>query len=835
MTFVNLAKHASRALILGAFLLLNTLQAQTTPSTAFGSNIDGAGSTGGDEAFTPAAAAAEKEKTEEKETEGESHTKPLPVKTLVQAPGQAVEDVRTRGPIVKEIKVDFVGYKSVGRSVILSNMRTAVGQPFTTAVAEEDIRNLYTTNLFNNIRIYDEPADSGVRVVVVVEAKPVVKQINVKGTSQIKEKAVRKEIKIKVGDTLSQSTVSENVRKVKEFYSKKGFFEVDVEDATEVDEKTGKGIVTFTVKEGRKAKVQKVILNGAKSVPQEEVLKLMKVRPENLFSFFNHSGLYSKDDLNEDIEKMKAYYGDRGYVDFEVKDTRLEFPKEGEMVVIIDIFEGIKYYVGNITIEGNTIFTKSQIEQRFSMKPGQVFSTSMLEKDTKALRDIYGEQGYLQTGINADQDANVATSKIDLSYIIKEGQQVFVDKIIIQGNSRTKDKVIRREMALAPGDVYDTVRAEASEKRLQNLGYFSKANIYPQDTDVQDRKNMVVKVEEQRTGSVTFGLGFSTVDSLLGFVEVTQGNFDIGNFPTFTGAGQKFRARLQLGLERKDALVSFTEPWFMDKRISVGGDLFYNESSYLSSIYDQRRYGASVRIAKPINQFWTWSAKYTAENIDIYDVDAGASTAIKEEEGSRTKSSVQTNFTYDTRDDLFLTRKGERLELLAEGAGGPILGDTNIWKLEAEVQKWWSLPWDLIFSTKAATGIVDKFGDSNRVPIFDRYFIGGSRSVRGFDFREVGPVDVNGEPIGGSTMAYTNFELTFPIMDRVRGAVFTDAGFDNAGVFDYSTTNYALGAGVGLRLNLPIGPLRLDLGFPVMANDNKSDGMQFHFDVGYQF
>jgi outer membrane protein insertion porin family len=432
---------------------------------------------------------------------------------------------------------------------------------------------------------------------------------------------------------------------------------------------------------------------------------------------------------------------------------------------------------------------------------------------------------------------NIASGKMDILYSVAENDQSFVERIVVQGNNRTKDKVLRRELAVAPGEVYDSVKVDASKKRLENLGYFSKVDISAQDTAVPNRKDMVVTVEEQRTGSVTFGVGFSTVDSLLGFVELSQGNFDFANFPTFTGAGQKFRTRLQYGLTRRDFLISWTEPWFLDRQLSFGFDLFYNQSSYDSSLYDMERYGAAIRVGKALNQFWRLGIRYQAENIGIVDVDSGASPALKAEQGYRTKSSVRATLTYDSRDDLFLTRSGEKVEFSAEGAGGPLMGDTNIWKLELEGTKYFRLPKDLILSLGGATSVVDGYDDTTLPPLFDRLFIGGSRSIRGFNYRDVGPLDSQGEPFGGQTMAYANAEITFPIIDRVRGAVFIDGGFNNPGVFDYSLDDVAVGTGVGLRLNLPIGPLRLDLGTPLMEHSvfDPTGSIKFHFDVGYQF
>jgi outer membrane protein insertion porin family len=517
-----------------------------------------------------------------------------------------------------------------------------------------------------------------------------------------------------------------------------------------------------------------------------------------------------------------------------IKDVALENYDEDSVRIKITIFEGIQYQVGKIDFEGNTLFTAAQIRTRMKMLEGKVYSPKGLDEDLKAIKDVYGEKGYVDTDIKPERQANIESGKMDLVYKVTEGPQFYVEKIVIQGNNRTKDKVLRRELALAPGDVYDTVRAEASKKRLENLGYFDKVDVSDQDTNIPGRKNMVVTVDEKRTGSITFGVGFSTVDSVLGFVELQQGNFDLMNFPTFTGGGQKFRTRVQYGLQRRDFTMNITEPWFLNQKLSLGWDLFYNEYRYLSALYNERRYGSAVTLSRALNQFWTTSVRYQYENYELFDIDASAPPEIANERGWTSKSSVRGNIVYDTRDNVFLTRKGERAEVALEGAGGPLMGDTKIWKIEANGQKYFLLPWDLIVSLNAATGVVNHYDNSRNVPLFDRYFIGGSRTVRGFAYNGIGPHD-GAEPIGGRTMGYGNAELSFPIIDRIRGAVFFDTGFNNDGVFDYSFADYEAAVGFGLRLNLPIGPLRMDFGFPVVHDSFSNQFMKFNFDVGYQF
>ncbi len=779
------------------------------------------------------------------------------VKKIVGAPDVQAPAGAQQGPIVREIDVEYIGPKTVAKSVILSNMRTTVGEVYSAAAVEEDVRNLYATGFFTNLAIKDEPLGDGVKVNVVVQPKPVVKEIVVNGAKEIKVSRLKKEIKSKVGESLSEQQVSADADKIKDFYLGKGYNQVQVSYKIDTNDEFGRSVVTFTVSEGDRAYVTEVDFIGNDHLTAKELRKVMKTRKKNLLSFINKSGLFKEDDFRQDLDSVRTYYNSKGYIDMSIKDVKYDEPKKGEMKVTITVFEGIQYTVGKVDFTGNTVFTNQELRKFrdfvvLRMSEGKVYAprmytpdgkepdaqTATLDNDIKRIRDLYGTRGYIDMEITPERQANVESGKIDILYHIVENSQSYVEQIIVQGNNRTKDKVIRRELAVAPGQIYDSVRADQSKKRLDNLQYFEKVDISPQDTTVPNRKNMVVTVEEKRTGSVTFGAGFSSVDSLLGFVEITQGNFDILNYPYFTGGGEKFRVRLQYGLERSDVEVEFKEPWFLEQRLALGYNLFYHNATYLSNYYNEMNYGASVSLARAFGPFWSGSVTYTLQEFDLYDFGNGASPELLREQGNRSDSSITLGMSYDNRDSVLLSRRGVHADFSAEFAGGPLLGQTNIYKLQASGQKYILLPYDLILTVAGATGVANYYGNSQEVPLFDRFFIGGSRTVRGFGNRDIGPHDYNNEPLGGDTMAYANLELTFPIIDRVRGAVFNDVGFLDARAFHYTDAWQELDAaiGVGLRLNLPIGPLRLDYGLPYKDEGwNHSKTGKFSFDVGYQF
>jgi outer membrane protein insertion porin family len=544
------------------------------------------------------------------------------------------------------------------------------------------------------------------------------------------------------------------------------------------------------------------------------------------------SGRLDETQFQEDLDSIREWYQNHGYVDVEIKDIRKE-RVEGRMTLIIVVQEGAKYHVGKIRFVGFKATTEEKIRATIKMKEGEIYSPKALKDDAKALADGYGGGGYVDVDLRPQSTA-AGPGTIDVTYNIEEGVRSFVQRVNIVGNTRTKDKVIRREVLIAPGDLFSTTRVETSKKRLDNLGYFSKVDTYPQDTDVPGRKDLTIEVQEKRTGALNFGAGFSTVDNLVGFMELTQGNFDLLNWPTFTGGGQKFRLKLQYGTQRRDFILALTEPYFLDRPLSLGGQAFYTEADFLSSVYSQRNAGFAIELRKPLTPFLYASLDYRLENIEIFDVDPGVSPEIRSQEGSQLKSMIGTTVVCDTRDSAFLTRRGHRVTVSPYIAGGFLGGDTQIVGFDLEGSKYFHLWWDTILLFNGEVAVVDTWGDGDEVPLYDRLFLGGSNNLRGFNFRDVGPKDRNGEPLGGQTLLRATVEYTFPIVEHVRGAVFFDWGILNSDPHDFSEEHVGSDVGIGVRLDLPIGPLRIDYGFPIQKDGNDGDG-KFNFNVGYQF
>ncbi len=786
----------------------------------------------------------------------------LMVTSLAQpglANAQSAPPAPRDGAIVRAIEIKYAGPVSVSRERILSNMRTTVGQPFSQAGLEEDIRNVYQTGDVTNVRIFGEPMAGGVRVIVIVQSRDVIKEVVLEGVTSFKQKKVLGLIAAKSGNALNEEQLETDRQKILEFYRGKGYNNIEVQYRVSRDEAAGNAVVYFSINEGGKAVLNYVRFEGNAHVKSSALRKAMKnTRQKTFYSFLTKDGRLDPQKMREDLEDVRELYQNKGYIDMEVTQTKIETDSKGKTTLYIYINEGNQYRISRLTIKGNKAITEQQLRLFLKMKENGLYTPKGLKDDVKVFTDYYGARGYVDVQIKTDAVPG-GPGLVDLTYTVDEGIVSNVERINIEGNSITKDKVIRRELALAPGDLYSVPYADASKKRLENLNYFSKVEVVPADTLVPGRKDMNVVVEEKRTGELSFGAGFSSVDHLVGQATLTQGNFDITNFPAFTGGGQKFRLTLVYGQTRKDFVIALTEPYFLDTRFAATLELFYHNTNYTTDPYTQANLGAAIGFRRPLTRYLSLRAEYRLERITISNP---TNFVYNSQVGTRIRSAVAGGLVFDTRDSVFLTRRGTKIDIGGFVAGGPFGGDTNIYGWGIEASHYISLPYDMIllFNGQMATvsrlfgteiyhdppGTFPGTGHTDRVvPIEDRLFLGGPNNLRGYDYRYVGPKDQLNNPYGGRSLGRFTTELTFPIIERVRGAVFYDGGVNHLKPYSFGFQNYASDYGVGLRLDLPIGPIRLDYAFPIEVNrqnfpvspvaPSMSKNGRFSFNVGYQF
>ncbi len=758
--------------------------------------------------------------------------------------------------IVQQVDVLFKGAATLDPNRVRAQMSTRVGEPYSDESVERDIRTLYATGAVENVDIQTVNVTGGVKVIVTLSGRGAIGEIDFIGNAAFDNKKLREEIEVATGDPVDDAKLTTAQQKIRELYEKKGFSDVLITYDVVPSSKEGFSSVLFKIEEGARGLIGEIRFEGNHAITSRNLKSKIKSKERTFYRLWGKAGKLDNQTLIDDVTTIQEAYQDEGYVYAKV-GYRREALDEKSTALIFEINEGGKYEVASVELNGITIFTKDELTPAILTEAGYTYSGTDVRGDEKMIRDYYGSRGYADAKVDT-QLTDAGPGKLNVIYNVTEGSKSFIRKVNISGNVKTKDEVIRRELPFAPGDPLNTVQLEAAQTTLENMNYFEtkgEANplaIRQIDTEVSGFKDVEVNVTEKPTGSVNFGAGFSSVDSLVGFVDVTQTNFDISDWKDFRGAGQRFNMNLRYGLRTSSFNTSWTEPWFLGQKLALTVSLFYQNLFYLSNRYDQINVGASVGLRKPIGQHAFIEGTYTLQQTTI-DVDMGSSDdstqVLRDEDGDFLISKFELNYVHDTRDSVFITRKGHKFEagVMASGLGG----DVEVYGANLGGQQFFSLPGDTILSFEGMARWVDNWG-GDQVPIFERQFLGGAYNLRGFDFREAGPKDSVGEAVGGNISLFGSMEVSFPIIEKVRGAFFWDVGMIQSDIeaADGKTSGIRNGGpiigdgevysnvGIGVRLFLPVGPIRLDLGVPVIkpADDNfVGNSPRFQFNMGYRF
>jgi len=743
--------------------------------------------------------------------------------------------------VVKEVRVLYDGFPSVSEALIRGNIQVQKNALFQQAAVDRSIRSLYRTDFFEFITAdVDEVGGDEVVVTFRVKAKYRIERIEFRGNDKISNSRLRDEISTEEGDFFDEFRAKSDQDSILALYLTKGYSNVDVDYESIRDDATGRVDVIFTISEGQKVRVGDITFTGIGDISASRLRSIMQLKEWNFFtSWLTGSGRFDPDLLIDDRQTLLAYIRDQGYLDVEIPESALtiSYPKANVVDINVEVDLGKQYSVGTIAIAGNTLFADQEILEAIDLEPGDVFSPSKVGAAGEEIRLFYGADGYLETFVRAMRSPNLETGAIDLTYRVSESGKFEVESINIQGNTKTKSIVIIRELALAPGQTFDLVRMRNSQLRLENTRYFDSVSLRPESTNIPGRKDLSIVVQEGRTGNLTFGAGFSSLEKAVFFAEISQGNFDIFNWRSyFQGDGQKFRLRFQIGSRSNEVVLSFEEPWLFEQRLALGFELFRRETDFNSSVYNELRTGFEVYLRKRLFELVEGRLSYSLEQVNIFDVAEDASDQIKDEEGDNLISKVGGTLIRDTRDRLILTRTGNRVEFNTQVAGGPFGGDIDYWKNQFRASQF--IPtFDALNQGMAffgRIGTIVPYGDSD-VPFFDRWFLGGPNTLRGFGFRDVGPKDENNEPIGGNSFAYLSAEYMFQLAQPLEFVLFYDWGFVNPEDWDFNSAGYNDNWGFGFRVFILGAPLRLDFGFPITSDDNNDDGMQFNFSFGTRF
>ncbi len=764
------------------------------------------------------------------------------------------------------ISVKFVGMANVSEQVVRANISLREDTDLDEALIDRDIRSLYKTGLFEFIEVKRESLPNNVvNLVLEVTPKFRILAIRYEGTKAYKPSRLSKEIKTVLNGPLDERQIKDDASKIYAFYQKSGFNQAQVTFSIDRNRSTGFGTVIFKVREGAKVRISVINFVGNDHVKAKKLRKEMETKKWHMFSWLTGTGRLKDDEFDEDLIKLRDYYKEQGYLDVEIAEDKITFdyPKPDRLIITIRVVEGRQYRIGDISFKGNKLYSSRLLRLLPRQKKGMVFVPSKLDHDVEALEEFYGRDGYIDSHVRLIRKPNLQTGAIDVEYLINESEKFQVETITIEGNTKTKSIVILRELVLGPGDVFSSVLVKISKLRLENTRFFEDpVNVKDEATNIPGRRNLKIAVTEGRTGNLTFGAGFSSLEKATVFAEVTQSNFDFKNRKSFfQGDGQKFRLRFQIGSQSSEVILAFEEPYLFERELALGFSLFRSTSDYNSSYYQEIRTGGEIYLRKRLFNWLEARLAYTYEIVDINNVSPSAPVAVALLAGKTSTSMIGLSLTQDTRDKIISTTRGNYGTLITEVAGGPLGGDNSYYKLDFHGSKFFPVAefQEQVLSVIARTGIIESYGDSAKsqtrtftfndangnpttqtisyvpdVPFYNKYFLGGPQTLRGFEYRMVGP-KVNGEPTGGKTYGFLSLEYSFDVVKPVRFAVFYDAGFVNANAYDWNPQSYNDNFGFGLRLFVAGAPLSLDFGIPLTTDQFNKKGTQFNFSFGTRF
>jgi len=752
---------------------------------------------------------------------------------------------------VKEVKVRVLDQFGTDATDILSFCNVKVGSEVSQDVLSKDVRALLDTGRFGYAGVELEKVSDGIKVIYVVKRRYRFQEpLAIKGVDYFSESKIRKLSELKSGDYIDDPIISVKAGKIRDEYVKKFFPNIKISaEIKPIEGSTGSANVIFTISEGERAKIHKYRFKNNPSIKDEDLRSSFGQRP-----WYDPRGWFtdtpvSAQDLEDARQQAEEVYQDHGFLDAKVSSPVMQKIGKEKVDVIFDVKEGDVYAVESTAIRGVKLFPENEVLACSRLKANALAGRQAIKDAAKDIRDYYGSRGYVDTDVHPlIETVQGKPGRMSITFEVREGELVYIRNIVIRGNNKTKDKVIRREVMVNPGEIMNEVRIERSENRLKNLGYFGNVRHYSEKSEEAGKRDLVYDVEEQRTGNFMVGAGFSTVDQLVGFLEITQSNFDILNWPNFTGGGQKARLGLEYGQRRQTAEVSWTEPWFTDRPLALTLEAYRRLRWY--DQYDEIRSGASAGLSYPV-KVGRVGARYTLEYVEMDDVDSGTwfdnpactgvgSQYFRNQEnlyGDAINSVGRLYWAHDTRNQAFVPTKGYQTTVFGEASEGQLLGDNEIYRMGANYRQWFSMPWyKHVLSLRGRMETVDAY--NGEVPIYERLFLGGPHTIRGVEYRDIGPkvynLSGNHAPIGGQTLALVTTEYTIPVFKAVRFATFSDIGSLGSDAFDPETSDICVSVGIGLRIDIPGFPIRFDLAKPIVTDDDYTDEQIFSFAIGFE-
>ncbi|MFH0845641.1 MAG: outer membrane protein assembly factor BamA [Pseudomonadota bacterium] len=755
------------------------------------------------------------------------------VDNLVDATERATTSLYNQiAGVIQIDSIKVVGNRRIESDAIISVIESRKGEQFNPDRIDRDLRAVYKMGFFKEVDIETADGPGGKVIMIKVTEKPSIGKIIFKGNDEIKDKELREECGIKPYSISNPNEIKQSINRLKEFYRQKGYYTIEIEDKIE-ELPQNEVSLTYNINEGEKVYIAKIRFVGNTKFDEDDLKDLMEMSEKGFFSWFTKAGLLDKKKLEFDLHKINSFYHNQGYIKAKTGEPEITYEKDKGLIISIQIDEGPQYKTNNVQIVGvqadDLIANPDELLKKTNIKKEKFFNREVVRKDTFVLREFYSDEGYAYADVSPMVKEDDTNHLVDITYTISKGEKVRFERINITGNTVTRDKVIRRELKVIEKDYFSGKDLKKSTENLHRLGFFEDVEVQTKKGSQDNLMVLDVNVKERPTGSFSIGAGYSSFDKAIGMFQVVQNNL--------FGYGQKLKAAASVGSRTTMYDISFTEPWLMDRPLSLEVDLYKWRREYYEFTKDSL--GGALGFAFPIGideEFTRGSIRYGYDDAEITDVYEFASAALRESVGRNVTSSITLGLKRDSKDRPWNTSEGSVNSLSYEYAGDPLGGDVFFNKYLARSAWYFPFPWKTVFMAQGNWGYVEQ-RTGGKLPMYQKFYLGGMNSVRGFDFATISPKDpLTGDRIGGEKMMFYNFEYRFPLLKEqgIVGLVFFDAGNVFTKDESYSFSGIRKSVGPGIRWYSPVGPLRLEYGFNLDPLTGEKSGA-WEFSVGGLF
>lgn len=722
-------------------------------------------------------------------------------------------------------KVVVEGHKRIEADAVKRVLQTQPGEIFSEQKVSEDLRRVFEMNFFDDVRVDVESSPEGKIVKFIVDEKPAVIQIDFVGNMMMEREDLMGALGYHLYAIMDAQLMADSIQGLQKLYKQKGYYSADIKYTTEsLGPKTV--AVKYTIDEGSRKYVKTIEFMGNQEFSSRELRGQMQTKEKWLFSWITDAGILKQEELKEDVTRLMNFYLNNGFIKAKVGDPDVIVEDDG-LIVRVSVEEGPQFKVGRVSVSGDLIFPEENVLAKVKITKEKVYNMEVARKDLKIIRDMYADQGYAYNVVTPRMTEHLETKTVDVNFVVEKKNLVSFERIDIVGNEKTKDKVIRRELKIVEGEQFSGQAMRRSMSGLHRTGYFEDVQLNTSDGSTEDKMNVKVELKERPTGAFSVGAGYSSYNSVFGLVRISQDNL--------FGTGRKLSLQASVGGRADEYIFSFTEPWLFDMPLVAGFDVFYKTDRL--PLYNKYTQGFALRGGYPVFEEVRLSARYLYQKVDITNVDQYAAQVIRDMQGWSTSSAVSAQLRRDTRDRLFNPTQGSDNSLTVTQSGG-ILGG-NVHFTEYVVDSGWFIPtwwenWTFFVRGKAGLLVENK---ANGLPVYEKYFLGGMNSIRGYKNWSISPTDpVTGTTIGGEKMVQFNMEFIFPLFKEagMMGVVFYDMGNVYANSDGWNLGDLRRSYGGGIRYYSPMGPLRLEYGRVLDRRPGDPEG-QWEFSVGTFF